>query len=86
MKIKITPGTITILNTIVILLLIIAIFTMYAEIYHIKKEGGHCLNNPMVWAEKYIFEEKGLIVDCSCKQLNFYIPDLNLTNITGSGK
>ncbi len=80
---KLTPGTIAILNLIVIVLLIIAIFTMYAEIYHIKNEGGHCLNNPMAWAEKYIFEEKGLRVDCSCKQLNFYVGDINLTNITG---
>jgi len=76
---KIPPKVLFITNLIVIILLLTATFFLFTEIYFVKKHGGQCVNNPMAWAEKYVREEKGLIVDCSCKQIG---PDFQL-NITG---
>lgn len=67
------------INIIVILLLLVAIFFFYTEIHYARKHGGHCLNNPMAWAEKYMREEKGIIADCSCR----YIIDIRELNLTG---
>ncbi|MBA7493894.1 hypothetical protein ES702_04459 [subsurface metagenome] len=75
---KIPRGVLFITNIIVIILLIAAIGFLYAEIYFIKSQGGQCVNNPMAWAEKYAREEKGLIVDCSCRQIGDHF-ELNLS-------
>ena len=31
-----------------------------------KKYGGDCMANPMGWAERYAFEERGKRVNCEC--------------------
>jgi len=67
---KIPPKVLFITNIIVIILLLTATFFLITEIYFVKKYGGQCVNNPMAWAEKYAREEKGVLVDCSCKQIN----------------
>ena len=64
---NISPKVLFITNIIVIILLITATIFLYTEIYFVRQEGGQCVKSPIVWAEKYALEEKGLIVDCSCK-------------------
>ena len=76
---KIPSKVLFITNIIVIILLLTASIFLFAEIYFVKKHGGQCVNNPMAWAEKYAREEKGLNVDCSCKQIGDYAGELNLT-------
>ncbi len=75
---KISPKILFLSNIIVIILLITATIFFYVEIYFVSQEGGQCVKSPIVWAEKYALEEKGLIVDCSCKQMDDF-----KFNITG---
>lgn len=80
---KIPPKILFITNIIVIILLITSTILLFTEIYVVKKHGGQCVNNPMGWAEKYAREEKGIMIDCSCRQLEGYGFDISKLNLTG---
>ncbi len=66
---KIPPKVLFLSNVIVIILLLTATIFLITEIIFVKEHGGQCVANPLGWTEKYAREEKGLIVDCSCKQI-----------------
>lgn len=74
---KTSSKVLLITNVIVIILLLAAIIFFFTEIYFMKEHGGQCVNNPMAWAERYAREEKGVLVDCSCRKIDTF--QLNLT-------
>jgi len=78
---KIPPKVLFLSNVMVILLLLTATAFLITEIIFVKEHGGQCVHNPTAWAEKYAREEKGLLIDCSCKQIG---DDFKL-NLTGDG-
>lgn len=75
---KIPRKILFITNLIVIILFLAAITMLFIEIHYIKNHGGQCVNNPMVWAEKYALE-KGRIIDCSCEITTLNFSKLNIT-------
>lgn len=83
-----------ILDIIVMILFVLAIFFLIKEMYIVKKEGGQCVNNPMAWAEHKIHEENDIFVDCGCRILSENVnisrfnltSELNSTNNTQNGK
>ncbi len=76
---KISPKVLFLSNVIVIILLLLATAFLITEIIFVQKYGGQCVANPMGWAEKYAREEKGLIIDCSCKQIGDDFGEINIT-------
>ncbi len=80
---KIPPKVLFLSNVIVIILLLLATIFLFAEINFVREHGGQCVHNPLGWAEKYAREEKGLLVDCSCKQIRDDFGELNLTRDNG---
>lgn len=69
---KIPPKILFLSNVIVIILLLTATAFLITETIYVKKEGGLCVNNPMAWAEKFAREERGMLVDCTCDELQGY--------------
>lgn len=76
---RIPPKVLFLSNVMVIILLLIATAFLITEIVYVKNYGGKCLDNPLGWVEKYALEEKGLLVDCSCRQIGDDFGEINLT-------
>ncbi|MFW5889082.1 MAG: hypothetical protein ACOCUD_01745 [Bacillota bacterium] len=83
---KIPPKILFILNILVIILLIASTIMLITDIIYVKKYGGQCLQNPMVWAENYALEEKNILINCECNQLyNFPLLNLNMSEVQNEG-
>lgn len=71
-----------ILDIVVIILFTLATGFLIYEIKVVEEEGGQCVNNPMAWAEKHIYQKKGVLADCGCRisSINANLSGFNLTS------